>query len=224
MVTWSYSSIKTFDQCPKKYYHLKVAKDVVDVAGPAADYGTQGHTAAEFRVKDGTPLPPKFNYMEPFLATLLLIPGVKHAEIRMGIRKTKTGYEACDFTAPDAWWRGIADLIIINGRKAHAIDYKTGKSAKYADMRQLDLVAAAIFLHYPEVEIVKSALAFVVSNEFIHKRHYADKVLTYLSVFDNQLDRLEAALETGVWNPNSSPLCGWCPVKACENHYTPRKR
>jgi len=24
---WSFSSIKTFEQCPKKFYHLKVAKD-----------------------------------------------------------------------------------------------------------------------------------------------------------------------------------------------------
>ena len=25
---WSYSSITLFDQCPKKYYHLRVAKDI----------------------------------------------------------------------------------------------------------------------------------------------------------------------------------------------------
>jgi hypothetical protein len=31
------------------------------------------------------------------------------------------------------------------------IDYKTGKNAKYADMKQLDLMAGAIFVHYPEV-------------------------------------------------------------------------
>ena len=47
MTAWSYSSIKTFDQCPKKYFHLKVIKDVKDTMGPEAIYGTKAHTAAE---------------------------------------------------------------------------------------------------------------------------------------------------------------------------------
>ena len=35
MTAWSYSSIKTFDQCPKKYFHLKIAKDIQDkIVGP----------------------------------------------------------------------------------------------------------------------------------------------------------------------------------------------
>ena len=29
-IAWSYSSLKTFEQCPRKYYHLKVAKDIKD--------------------------------------------------------------------------------------------------------------------------------------------------------------------------------------------------
>ena len=27
-LVWSYSSLKTFQQCPKKYYHLRIAKDI----------------------------------------------------------------------------------------------------------------------------------------------------------------------------------------------------
>ena len=38
-IAWSYSSIKTFDQCPKKYYHLKIAKDVQDGDTTATVYG-----------------------------------------------------------------------------------------------------------------------------------------------------------------------------------------
>ena len=26
-ITWSYSNLSLFQQCPKKYYHLRVAKD-----------------------------------------------------------------------------------------------------------------------------------------------------------------------------------------------------
>ena len=146
MPAWSYSSIKTFDQCPKKYYHLKVAKDVKDTAGPEADYGTQAHEAAEHYIKHGTPIPGKFKIMRPVVEALAQFPGEKHTELKLGVRKTATGYEPCGFFAKDVWWRGIVDLLITNGKTAHMVDYKTGKNAKYADMKQLDLMAGAVFL------------------------------------------------------------------------------
>jgi hypothetical protein len=222
MVTWSYSGIKTFDQCPKKYYHLKVAKDVKDEAGTAADYGTEAHTAAELYVKSGTPIPPKFKFMAPIVDAFKKIEGEKHAEIKLGIRKTEAGYEPCGFFDKDVWWRGVADLVIINGNKAFVVDYKTGKNAKYADTKQLDLLAGAVFLHYPQVLRIKSALAYVVSNEFIRREHLAEMRDLYLSVFDSELELLSGAQESGVWNAKSSPLCGWCPVISCE-HHRPRR-
>ena len=223
MTAWSYSSIKTFDQCPKKYYHLKVAKDVKDTAGPEAIYGEEAHAAAEHYIKHGTPIQDKYKVMRPVVETLAAFPGEKHCELRLGVRKTDYGYEPCGFFDKDVWWRGIVDLLIVDGETAHMIDYKTGKNAKYADMKQLDLMAGAVFVHMPEVQKVKSGLAFVVSNEFPKKTHKRENLNQYLSVFEPQLERLEAALENGIWNAKSSPLCGWCPVQACE-HWRPRRK
>lgn len=55
--------------------------------------------------------------------------------------------EPCDFFSDEVWWRGIADLVIIDEEEdlAWVIDYKTGKSARYADKGQLELMALAIF-------------------------------------------------------------------------------
>jgi hypothetical protein len=223
MTAWSYSSIKTFDQCPKKYFHLKVAKDVKDTPGEAAQYGTDFHEAAEMFIKDGTPIPPKFERYASVVEALASFPGQKHTELKLGVRKTDTGYEPCGFFDEGVWWRGIVDLLIVNDELAHMIDYKTGKNAKYADMKQLDLMAGAIFVHFPEVKKIKSGLAFVVSNEFPKKTHLITEKSQYLSVFDDQLDQLEAAMQNGVWNPKSGPLCGWCPVVSCE-HYKPPRR
>lgn len=223
MTAWSYSSIKTFEQCPKKYYHLRVAKDVVDTPGDAADYGTAVHLAAEEYIRDGKPIPEPFAYIRPVVERLAAIPGEKHCELKLGVAKTRNGYEACEFFAPNVWWRGIADLLVINGHKAWCIDYKTGKSSRYADMKQLDLLAGAVFTHFPEVVTIKSALLFVVSGDLIDKRHVITDRSQYLSVFDAQLDHLEAAMDSGVWNPKSGPLCGWCPVEHCE-HWRPRRK
>jgi hypothetical protein len=41
-------------------------------------YGQSVHKAAEDFVKDGTPIPEKFSYMQPFLDTLAAIPGEKY--------------------------------------------------------------------------------------------------------------------------------------------------
>jgi len=220
VTAWSYSSIKTFDQCPKKYFHLKVAKDVKDIPGEAAVYGTAVHSAAENYIKDGEPIPEKFAFMRPIVEKLDSIEGDKHCELRLGVT---ADLEPCGFMAKNVWWRGIVDLVIINGSKAYMIDYKTGKNARYADTKQLDLMAGALFAHYPEIETIRSGLLFVVSNEFITKDHVRDKTSMYMSVFEDQLDRLQAAEESGVWNPKSGPLCGWCPVIEC-SHHRPRRR
>ena len=221
MTAWSYSAIKTFVQCPKRYFHTKVAKDVTDKPNAAALYGEQAHKAAEDYVAKGTPIEPKFHPMKAVAEVLNAMPGEKFPEMRMGIKKVDGGYEPSSFTAPDVWWRGIADLVIINGEQAKLVDYKTGKNAKYADVKQLDLMAGALFVLRPELKVVKSALAFVVSNDFISKDHTADLRDSYLGVFDKDLDALETAHQSGVWNPISGPLCGWCPVTSCP-HYKER--
>jgi len=220
MTAWSYSSIKTFEQCPKKYFHLKVAKDVKDDPGEAADYGTAVHLAAEEFIKEGKPIPDKFAYMRPIVDRLAALPGEKHAELKLGMKRN---FSPCGFFDKDVWWRGIADLLVIDRHRAWCVDYKTGKSARYADTKQLDLLAGAVFSHFPEVMKIKSSLLFVVSGDLIAKKHVITERSEYLSVFDEQLDRLDAAMENGVWNAKTSPLCGWCPVTTCE-HWKPRRK
>jgi len=215
MIAWSYSSISTFKQCPKKYYHLKVLKDVKDTGSEAMVYGQDVHKAAEEFVKSDVPIPEKFKYMQPIVESLGKIEGDKHCEVKLGL---KQDYAPCGFFDSGVWWRGIADLIIVNGERAYSVDYKTGKNAKYADTKQLDLVAGAIFSHFPLVKKVKSALAFLVSGDFITKEHRADEKEVYLKTFDKELEQLDGAMLSGVWNANSGPLCGWCPVTSCAHH------
>ena len=218
MTAWSYSSIKTFESCPKKYYHLKVLKDVKDTGSEATIYGQQVHTAAEEYIKNGVDIPEKFAYIRGVVERLGEKEGKKHTEFRMGVKKTGDGYAPCGFFDKDTWWRGIADLVIVSGDTAYSIDYKTSKNAKYADTKQLDLVAAALFVYFPEVKKVRSALIFLVSNEVIKKDHYVEDMARYFGVFDTTLNRLETAEKTDVWNAVTSPLCKFCPVISCEHN------
>ena len=214
-VTWSFSSLKTFQQCPKKYYHTKVAKDVVEPDTTATLYGKSVHKAAEEFIRDGIPVPPEYDYVRPMLEQLNQIPGVKYCEYEMGLREDLS---PCGFHDEDRWWRGIADLLIINEEEglAYSLDYKTSKSARYADTKQLDLVAIGIFAHFPKIRRVKSALAFVVSKEFVKAQHHVEMVNKYIEKPRQDVARLEAAMENGVWNPIQGPLCRFCSVKQCE--------
>ena len=218
MTTWSYSSLKTFEQCPKKYYHLRVVKDVKDEGNDATMYGQELHKAAEEYLKEGKPIPPKFQFIQDVVDAIKDIPGEKHCELKLGVKQTDAGYEPCGFFDKDVWWRGIGDVVVVQDDVAFSLDYKTSKNAKYADLKQLDILAAALFTHFPQVKKVKSALAFVVSNEFIRKEHFAEMRDSYFATFQPELDRLATAEETGVWNTNTGPLCKFCPVTSCEHN------
>lgn len=216
-IVWSFSSLKTFQQCPRKYYHTKILKDVREPDTVATLYGKSAHTVAEEYIRDGVPVPPQFEYMKGMLDQLNAIPGEKLCEVMLGLTKE---LEPCDFDAPDVWWHGIADLVVLDEEKgiAHSVDYKTSKSARYADVKQLDLVAAAIFAKYPKIKTIKSALLFVVSKDFVTAKHHAEMKEKYLEKPALDVARIEAARETGVWNPISGPLCRFCSIKTCEHN------
>ena len=217
-IAWSYSSIKTFEQCPKKYYHLKILKDIKDSGNTATIYGQQVHQAAEDYVKDGTPIPEKFAYIRGVVERIAKQDGKKYTEHKMGLKKTEDGYETCEFLGKDVWWRGIADVVIINGSTAYSIDYKTSKNARYADTKQLDLVAGGLFVEFPQLDTIRSALVFVVSGDVVKKDHYREHMNKYLNTFESALDRLDNAEQSAVWNAVTGPLCRFCPVVSCEHN------
>lgn len=223
-VVWSYSSLNTFKQCPKKYYHLKIAKDVKDEGSTATRYGQTVHTIAEEFIRDGVDIPPAYEFMRKYLEPLQNLEGDKFCEQKLGLKLCpENKYAPCGFYAKDVWWRGIADLVVVNGPIAYSIDYKTSKNARYADTKQLDAVAAAVFTHYPEVDTIRSMLMFVVADEQVKKTHYREHRDSYLEAFTPDLDRLAKAQETDVWNANTGPLCRFCPVTDCANHPGKRK-
>jgi hypothetical protein len=176
-------------------------------------YGTEVHKAAEDYIKEDTPIPAKFSFMQKPLDTLKAKDGEKMCEFKMGLTKNLM---PCGFFDADVWWRGIADLVVKQADRAWVVDYKTGKSSKYADTKQLELMALAIFKHFPDIKKVKSGLLFVIANDFVkadfHQRE--ENVLWRPWMDDTQ--RLEKSLELDVWNPRPNFSCkSWCPVKDC---------
>ena len=214
-LVWSFSSLKTFEQCPRKYYHTKIRKDIVERDTEATLYGKDVHSAAENYIKEDKPIPAKYGYMQPVLDQLKGLEGDKYAELKLGLTKDLA---PCSFSAKDVWWHGIADMVVVNSEKklAYSVDFKTSKNARYADTKQLDLVAVGLFKKFPEIQRVKSALIFVVSNDLVRAEHVVEDVPKYIEKPAQTVARIEAAISNNVWNPVQGPLCKFCPVHECE--------
>ncbi len=213
---WSYSSLDLFNQCPHKYYRLKVKKDIKESPNEHLIYGLDVHKAAEEFIRDNKPIPEKFKFIEGPLIKLRNYAGEKLCEHKMGLNRK---LEPCGFFDKDVWWRGIADLIILNGNSAKIVDYKTGKSSKHADTKQLELLALAVFRHFPQVKYVKGGLLFVVANAFVKSEYDAEQTDIYWQRWLTNTAQLEKAFEVNVWNPRPNFTCRkWCPVKDCTHN------
>ena len=216
--TWSYSSLGLFQQCPRKYYRLRVLKDIVEPEAEHLTYGKLVHEAAELHIRDNVPVPEKYSFLTPVLDVLKAIPGEKHCEYKMGLT---ADLEPCDFFDPKVWCRGVADLLVVNEENgsARVVDYKTSKSAKYADTAQLELMALMVFKHFPKVRRVKAGLLFVVANDFKKAEYVADQEKQYWRTWMQDVVRLETAHKTGVWNPTKTGLCKkHCVVTTCPHN------
>ena len=206
--------MKDFEGCPRRYHEVKVLNNYPFQETEATYYGKEFHSAAEHYIKDGTPLPPQFEYAKDTLDALLSKPGRKLCEYEMGLTKDLL---PCSFHDKNRWVRGIADLLIIDDDNltARVVDYKTGNN-KYPDTDQLKLMSLMVFKHFPHIRKVSSALLFVVKNDMVKSSMAVDEADAVWWEYRERVARLEQCFASGVWNPKSSGLCPWCPVKTCE--------
>jgi CRISPR/Cas system-associated exonuclease Cas4 (RecB family) len=212
--TWSFSSLKEYVNCPRQYQELKVLKRYEKKATEQMLYGTVVHKACEDYVAEGKPLEKNYQRFKPVLDSLIEIPGTKYPEYQMALTRDK---EPCKFADENRWVRGIVDLLIVDGDRAFIVDYKTG-SNRYPDPKQLKLMALMTFAHFPEVKKIKAGLLFVMHESFMDEEYSRDQIPKLWNYFSTDLERLNISYENDIWNPNPTPLCGWCPVKSCEFH------
>ena len=215
---WSFSKIKAFQQCPKQFYHEKVIKQYPFKMTEAIRYGDQFHKAAEKYIRDGEELPKRFIYAKDSLDALKRKRGDKLCEYRMGLTED---LEPCGFYEDNVWWRGIADLMILNQAQglAYVVDYKTGKSSRYADKGQLELMAMATFKHFPNVDTVRAGLLFVVCEDLVRSTYEQYEADTLWDKWMDNFQTMETAYKVDVWNPKPSGLCRqWCQVMECPHN------
>jgi hypothetical protein len=213
----SYSAIKAYENCPKQYHEVRILKRFKQADTTATLYGTEVHKACEEFIRDKKPLPARFAHYLPFVEPFTKFSGETHCELKMGIRGDFT---PCGFFDKDVWFRGIPDVLVLNHDTgvAHVGDFKTGKSSRYADTAQLELLAGMVFSHYPGIKKVKGALVFMVANDIVKTSYTRDQYGEIMSKWVGKTEPILAALDHGTWNPKPSPLCKFCPVSDCPHN------
>lgn len=217
---WSHSRLSSFDNCPRQFYEVSVAKSVKDVKGEAVIWGEVVHEHFENRLRDGTQLPPDLVQHEPFMAFLDNMPGEKLVEAKIALNRKM---QPCGFFDQGVWYRGVIDYGKVNGRYARLVDHKTGKH--HSKFGQLKLFALHTFVAYPEVEEVRAEYYWTQTMTCGGQTYLRSQINELWKEFLPSLKQYAQAFKTDVWQPRQSGLCnGWCPVTDCEFWKPRRKR
>jgi PD-(D/E)XK nuclease superfamily len=215
MIAWSFSALKTFSNCPRKYNEVNRLKRFKDT-GFEANEGITVHQHLENAVKHNTPIPAPYSHYQRMIDALTAIPGQKQPELKMTFTAQM---QPTSWFGKDAWLRYAADLLIVDkdSKKAHLVDYKSGK-AKYADTEQLKLGAICTFSMHPDIQTVKGALIFTGEEKLIRACYSRENVQRYWEPFMTTYQQLITAVNTDSFAPRKNGLCSRCPVTSCEYH------
>lgn len=214
--TWSYSRLKAFETCPKRFYHYDVAKDVKEEESRALKEGSALHLAFEERVRDGKALPLPYAQHEPLMQKLIDAPGDTMAEQKLGLTAQ---FKPAAFFSPHVWFRTVLDFAKIRPKQAVIVDYKSGKVTD--DETQLALMSATIMHYAPTVEEVKAAFLFANNDKLVSRTYNRDGLQGIWRDILPRVKRLEDATVMQEYPPKPSGLCiKYCAVTSCPHYGT----
>lgn len=210
----SYSSMKMYENCPKRYYHQRITKEVTDQGGEATLYGERLHKMLEERLRDGTDLPAEAQPFSPLVDAVLKSVGggtlMVEQELTLNRKLKPTGWWDAD-----AWMRSKLDVLILKGPKAINMDWKTGK--RRPDFAQLELFALQVFAHHKDVKEVTSCFVWLKDSAIDRQTYSRNNIGELWSNLLNKVSRIERSFLEEDWPAKPSGLCAYCPAKnLCE--------
>jgi hypothetical protein len=212
---WSYSKLKNFAVCPRKHYEVDVVKRFKEAESDILKWGNEVHAAlAQRLLPGGVALPASMQQFEEIAQKVEATPGKRLVEQKYTLTEMM---QPTEWFAPNAWVRSVADVLILNPPKAHALDWKLGKVLD--DSQQLALMAACVFAYYPDIQKVQTGFIWLKVDE-ISRQDFtrADLPKIWLNLMP-RVRQLKHAYDTNSFPPMPGRLCQhWCPVTSCENH------
>lgn len=209
----SFTFLSNFDNCPRKAWHLYVAKDLPKTpTTPEQQHGQDVHKAFECRLRANKPFGTPYAHYEPFAAAAEQYSGKKLVEENLAI--TASG-SPTDFFGKDVWVRGKVDWAVLREDAGVILDWKTGKPRE--DAFELELFALMLKCTYPGLKSLTGIYVWLKDNKLGKVHDLSNFARTYNDVKLRSKD-IEALDPDKEWPAKPNPLCGWCPHKKCEHN------
>jgi CRISPR/Cas system-associated exonuclease Cas4 (RecB family) len=214
-IAHSYSSISSFETCPKRHYIIKVAKEVTEPPTEALTWGNTVHKALELRLRDGTELPAKLSKYEQYAKKLTAMSGSLLVEEEIALTRD---FERVGWWDRAAWLRGKLDVAVVDGTKAAILDWKTG--SRKPDNDQLNLFAGLAFAVLPDVQTVSTGFIWLKEGKFDKRVFTREQTPVIWQDFLPRIERVERAHAENKWPAKPSGLCrAYCPVGRARCEY-----
>ncbi len=217
----SFSRLSTFEQCPAQFDYLYVSKRVQNSTNEASEYGDRVHKVLEAYGLLGSEeerITMRANAALEESATLvkwagvvdkiLARPGQKFFEHQMAVNKQ---LQPVDWFDKDVWIRSIADVLVVDGDTAYCLDYKTGKVKD--NPTQLQLFAAMVMWHFPQVQTVKTSFIWLRFDETTNAKYERRFLDALWRALEPRFTKVQEVVDLGVFDTKPSGLCPWCPAK-----------
>lgn len=211
----SFSRLSTFEQCEAQFDYLYVSKSVASQSNDASDYGDRVHKVLEAYGKgtlneatlsdEGKQTLKRWGRLVDIINAR---GGDKYFEHQMAVNRDRNPTGWFD---KDVWIRSIADVLLVDGDVAYCLDYKTGKVKD--NPTQLQLFAAMVMWHFPEVQKVKTSFLWLKYDETTnatYERRYLDALWRAM---EPRFVKVQDIIDLGVFKTKPSGLCPWCPAK-----------
>lgn len=210
-LVYSFTMLNTADNCLYKAFRQYVKKDIPYVESPEMKWGNEVHTAMEYRL-GGKPLPHNMIHWEPLVSVYADRKAL--GEMKVGV--TRVGGPT-GFFDKDVFLRGKIDVTLVKTQAAFIADWKTGNS-KYESPFELEIQALMLRAARPTLQKIMGHYVWLKEDRIGQPYDLSDVSATWARV-NNKVEVIEDCMATGEWPKNKNPLCGYCPVKDCENWY-----
>lgn len=215
----SYSTMSTFETCPRQFQEKHVLKTIKFVQNEAATYGSEGHDVMDKSIKSKSLPEGRWSFAAPALQSVYNIAAQVEiqSEVAFGLKEDKT---------PDTFWngwlRGKLDVLFKpSENRAIIADWKFAKFSPTKYDLEMDVFSYLVFKNDSSVQDIKRLLVWMkqdspgkptVSTVSRSKdfEQIEDKVLGKIAV-------IERSLETDNFPCKPGGLCkSYCDVLSCK--------
>jgi PD-(D/E)XK nuclease superfamily len=172
---------------------------------PAATRGTDIHSLGEKYLRGEIKLyPPEYQKVAPHLMMLKSKDAIP--ELKMAVNEK---WEACDWAAPEAYFRGIIDVHYEaeDGKVVHIEDFKTGQVYD-SHPKQMETYVALVAPHYPEAQTFHTRLIYIDQGMVTPPKVYnIERLKPIRLMLDGGIKNAE---EDTIFPVKPGSHCRWC--------------